>query len=184
MAVTATPSNLRKQPASQQKVDNIIQPFLHKDFDPADYLNSALPALSTTVTPAQSVQHGRTVPLPELNAQLQTVLSQVNAQMTRWSNTLTQLTDEIIRCGGRLAYEVEVLRGDTTGLTDVLDNRLRKEIELLAPRHDALNGEHLENEVVTSSPHEELPKPTSAADEPEYLNQLRTLTAVRSRLDA
>ena len=184
MAVTATPSGLRKQPTSQQAVDSSVQPFLHKDFDPVDYLNSTLPALSTTSTPSQSAQHARAVPLSELNAQLQTLLSQVNAQMTRWSNTLTQLTDEIIRSGGRLAYEVEVLRGDTTGLTDVLDNRLRKEIELLAPSHDALNGSHPEHEIDTSSPQEELPKPMSATNEPEYLDQLRTLTAVRSRLDA
>ncbi|KAK0874193.1 hypothetical protein LTR87_011615 [Friedmanniomyces endolithicus] len=184
MAVTVTPSSLRKQPASQHVVDNSIQPFLQKDFDPVDYLNSTLPALSTTSTPAQSAQHGRTVPLSELNAQLQTLLSQVNAQMTRWSNTLTQLTDEIIRSGGRLAYEVEVLRGDTTGLTDVLDNRLRKEIELLAPSHDAQNGGLSEHDVDTSSPQEELPKPRSATEEPECLDRLRTLTAVRSRLDA
>ncbi|KAK1060349.1 hypothetical protein LTR12_003697 [Friedmanniomyces endolithicus] len=184
MAVTAPPSVLRKQPTSQHVVDNSVQSFLQRDFDPVDYLNSTLPALTTTSTPTQSAQHGRTVPLSELIAQLQTLLSHVNAQMTRWSNTLTQLTDEIIRSGGRLAYEVEVLRGDTTGLTDVLDNRLRKEVELVAPKHDALNGEHLENGIDTSSPHEELPKPTSAAEEPEYLDQLRTLTAVRSRLDA
>ncbi|KAK0943243.1 hypothetical protein LTR29_005227 [Friedmanniomyces endolithicus] len=184
MAVTATPSGLRKQPASQQVVDHSVQPFLQKDFDPVDYLNSTLPALSTTSTPVQSAQHGRTVPLSELNAQLQTLLSQVNAQMTRWSNTLTQLTDEIIRSGSRLAYEVEVLRGDTTGLTDVLDNRLKKEIELMAPRRDALNGEHLEHEVDTSSPHDEDPSRASSTNEPECLNQLRTLTAVRSRLDA
>ncbi|KAK1818807.1 hypothetical protein LTR12_006734 [Friedmanniomyces endolithicus] len=184
MAVTAPSSSLRKQPTSQQVVDHSVQPFLQKDFDPVDYLNSTLPALSTTSTPVQSAQHGRTVPLSELNAQLQTLLSQVNAQMTRWSNTLTQLTDEIIRSGSRLAYEVEVLRGDTTGLTDVLDNRLRKEIELLAPRRDALNGEHLEHEVDTSSPHDEDPSRASSTNEPEYLNQLRTLTAVRSRLDA
>jgi hypothetical protein len=31
-----------------------------------------------------------------------------------------QLTDEILRSGGRLAYEVEVLRGETIGLSETL----------------------------------------------------------------
>ncbi|KAK3636814.1 hypothetical protein LTR22_018567 [Elasticomyces elasticus] len=124
MAVTA--------PRTTHVADSSVQLFLKDDFDPVDYLNNTLPALSTTSRPSQSVQHGRAVPLSELNAQLQTQLSQVNAQMTRLSNTLTQLTDDIIRSGGRLAYEVEILRGDTTGLTDVLENGLEEDIELLA----------------------------------------------------
>ncbi|TKA79462.1 hypothetical protein B0A55_04216 [Friedmanniomyces simplex] len=187
MAVKATPSNTRARPVSQHVADSSVQPFLQHDFDPVDYLNTTLPALSTTTRPAQSAQHGRAVPLSELNAQLQTLLSQVNAQMTRLSNTLTQLTDEIIRSGGRLAYEVEVLRGDTTGLTDVLENGLKKDIELLAPRREAVNGVPSEHEAGTLdriTPNDEPQEYTSTPNEPEYLDKLRTLAAIRSRLDA
>ncbi|KAK5730975.1 hypothetical protein LTR15_000913 [Elasticomyces elasticus] len=183
MAVTAPRTTARIQPISQHVADSSVQPFLKEDFDPVDYLNSTLPALSTTSRPSQSVQHGRAVPLSELNAQLQTQLSQVNAQMTRLSNTLTQLTDDIIRSGGRLAYEVEVLRGDTTGLTDVLENGLKEDIELLAPKPRVEKETSRKDEAVGASG-EDPSKHSIVSTESEYLEKLRTLTAVRSRLDA
>ncbi|KAK4963295.1 hypothetical protein LTR10_000923 [Elasticomyces elasticus] len=183
MAVTAPRTTARIQPVSQHVADSSVQPFLKDDFDPVDYLNSTLPALSTTSRPSQSAQHGRAVPLSELNAQLQTQLSQVNAQMTRLSNTLTQLTDDIIRSGGRLAYEVEVLRGDTTGLTDVLENGLKEDIELLAPKPRVEKETSRKDEAVGASG-EDPSKHSIVSTEPEYLEKLRTLTAVRSRLDA
>jgi hypothetical protein len=91
---------------------------------------------------------------------------------------LTQLTDEIIRSGGRLAYEVELLRGETIGLTDSLDNGLRKDIELFVPPNEATQdtNEQPESKDVDTS------NGTSA--DPEYLNRLKTLTSVRSRLDS
>ncbi|KAK3073011.1 hypothetical protein LTR53_005784 [Teratosphaeriaceae sp. CCFEE 6253] len=179
MATTSS----RTPSTSQQATDNSFQPFLQPDFDPADYLNITLPTLSITSAP-RAVQNARAVPLAELNAQLQSLLSQINAQMTRLSNTLTQLTDEIIRSGSRLAYEVEVLRGDATGLTDTLENGLRKDIELFT-------GDDGPGDLVTGE--EELQDPDAspangarsrATAEPEYLEKLRTLTAIRSRLDS
>jgi hypothetical protein len=158
-------------PKSSHVSDQLVQPFLQPDFDPATYLNSTLPSLSLSNT---RPINGNAVPLPELSIQTQALLSQLNAQTTRLSNSLTQLTDEIIRSGGRLAYEVEVLRGETIGLTDSLDIGLKKDIERLAPAKQA-------SKDIT-------PTDTSAPDtttpEPEYLQNLRTLSTLRARLDS
>jgi hypothetical protein len=87
---------------------------------------------------------------------------------------LTQLTDEIIRSGGRLAYEVELLRGETIGLTDSLDNGLRKDIEMFIPVKEDAQVESTEDKDQS----------TAESTDPEYLNRLKTLTSVRSRLDS
>jgi hypothetical protein len=117
MAITNT------KPKSSHTSDQLVQPFLQPDFDPATYLNTTLPSLSLSNT--RSTNNSSAVTLPELSIQTQALLSQLNAQTNRLSNSLTQLTDEIIRSGARLAYEVEVLRGETTGLTDTLENGLQ-----------------------------------------------------------
>lgn len=171
-------------PRSPHVADSSIQPFLQPEFDPAAYLNSALPALSTSATPARG---GRAVPLPDLSSQLQTLLNQLNAHTSRLSNALTQLTDEIIRSGSRLAYEVEVLRGETTGLTDTFHNDLKKDIETLAPQHaghaSAEPGAAAVNDSeVGATATETIGHATTS--EPEFLDRLRTLTTVRGRLDA
>ena len=185
MAVSMTvPSTTREEAKSTHVADSSVQPFLQPDFDPADYLNNSLPSLSlsTTTRSTPGSQYGRSVQLPELSTQLQSLLSQLNAQTSRLSNTLTQLTDEIIRSGGRLAYEVEVLRGETIGLTDSLENGLRKDIELFVPseKDDATAWEKTGEEGVDG----EKTGAEHATAEPEYLERLRTLTAVRSRLDS
>ena len=178
------PASTRTEPKSTHVTDPSIQPFLQQEFDPADYLNNTLPALSlsSTTRSAQSGQYGRAVPLPELSSQLQSTLSQLNAQTSRLSTALTQLTDEIIRSGGRLSYEVEVLRGETNGLTDCLGNRLRKDVELFTPldKDQSPTVEQGSNEVTATKVQDGAQKRT----EPEYLERLRTLTAVRSRLDS
>jgi hypothetical protein len=165
MAVT---TSSRIAPKSSHVSDQLVQPFLRPDFDPATYLNSTLPSLSLSNA---RTTNGNAVPLPELSVQTQALLSQLNAQTTRLSNSLTQLTDEIIRSGGRLAYEVEVLRSETTGLTDSLDNGLKKDIELLAPAKQA-SEEAAPTDTATTTP------------EPEYLQNLRTLSTLRARLDS
>ena len=165
MATSITVPKLETRPS--HGTDANEQAFLQPNFDPADYLNNALPSLST-----RSTQTGRAVPLPELSTQLQTLLSQLNAQTNRLSNTLTQLTDEIIRSGGRLAYEVEVLRGETTGLTDSLENGLRKDIEVFAPSQKA----ETEDEKAGGTSDRK-------SNQPEYLERLQTLSSARERLD-
>lgn len=187
MAVTSATKPLasKVEPQTPHVSDSSIEPFVQPDFDPADYLNSTLPALSTSSTTART---GRAVPLADLSSQLQTLLSQLNAQTSRLSNTLTQLTDEIIRSGSRLAYEVEVLRGETVGLNDTFENDLKKDIEVLAsrsahprshardtPADAAANG----GEISSTEPFDD-----AVTAEPEFLDRLRTLTTVRARLDA
>lgn len=172
MAVTTSTPNARATPKSPHVTDQLVQPFLQPDFDPATYLNSTLPSLSLS---SSRTANGNSVSLPELSIQTQALLSQLNAQTTRLSNSLTQLTDEIIRSGGRLAYEVEVLRGETTGLTDSLDNGLKKDIELLAPAKQA------SKEV---GPTDTPAAATTPSIEPEYQKNLRTLSTLRTRLDS
>ncbi|CAK3742179.1 Hypothetical predicted protein [Lecanosticta acicola] len=180
MAVSAPkPLVAKVEPKSQHIPDTGTQPFLQPDFDPADYLNSTLPPLS--IPGSTSTRNSRSVPLSEVSSQLQTLLSQLTAQTSRLSNTLTQLTDEIIRSGSRLAYEVEVLRGETIGLTDTFKNGLKKDIELFVPQKtptDVDANGHADEEAAAEK----------AADfgtgEPEFLERLRTLTTVRERLDS
>ena len=132
MAVTVqTPSGMAAR--SQHTSDSSVQPFTQEEFDPADYMNSTLPSLSVAGPRTTQQVSTRGVTLPELSAQLQTILSRLNTQTSRLSTTLTQLTDEILRSGGRLAYEVEVLRGETNGLVDAMTNGLKKDTELFAP---------------------------------------------------
>lgn len=140
--------------------DPSINAFLQPDFDPADYLNTTLPFLSTTTSRPPSAT--RSVPLSELTTQLQALLNDLNAHTTRLSNALTQLTDEIVRIGGRLAYEVEVLRGDTAQLTKTLATTLKPDLDLFIS-------------ASAQSPE---------SDQPQYLQSLATLTQVRSRLHA
>ncbi|KXT00313.1 hypothetical protein AC578_6480 [Pseudocercospora eumusae] len=167
MAVTA-----KVEAKTAQVSASSIQPFLQPDFEPAEYLNTTLPTLSTT-----TAKSARALPFPELSSQLQTLLNQLNAQTTRLSQTLTQLTDEILRSGNRLAYEVEVLKSDTTTLTDTFQNALQKEISQLAPKHpQQVDGD--EDGEADIEPEEEDIHP-----EPEFLHRLQTLTTVRSRLD-
>ena len=170
----------RVESKSAHVADSNIQPFLQPDFDPADYLNNALPTLSVSTTNRgnQSGQYGRSVPLPELSTQLQNLLSQLNAQTSRLSTALTQLTDELIRSGGRLAYEVELLRGETIGLTDSLESGLRKDIELFTPPKTETQATQSGNKDAAEEPFTS-PNPT----DPTYLTNLKVLTSVRARLD-
>lgn len=186
MAVPANPPAPHIEPKSSHVSDSSIQPFLQPDFDPATYLNSTLSALSTSSTKDRG---GRAVPLAELSSQLQASLSQLNAQTSRLSNALTQLTDEIVRSGSRLAYEVEVLRGETTGLADTLQNDLRKDMEILAPQYPLAHSQ-TRQELTAAAANESRMGASSpmgvaaTAPEPEFLIQLRTLSTVRGRLDA
>lgn len=114
---------------SPHVADPFLQAFLDPAFDPASYLNATLPSLQIG-----RASHGSTgVPLAELSTRAQTTLSQVNAHTTRLTNTLTQLTDEILRSGSRLAYEVELLRGETLSLAEALTDGLQDDIVKFVP---------------------------------------------------
>lgn len=191
-----------QQPQSQHVTDPFLHDFLAPSFDPAEYLNSTLPPLQPSLGPStasRSVQGA--VPLAELSAQAQTTLSQLNAHTTRLTNTLTQLTDDILRSGSRLAYEVELLRGETLSLAETLTDGLRDDMEKFVPgglqthlsqrRRSSVSAQDAQETQRRLSilPAAEPPTPdgapeTVAPDEPSYITQLRTLTVVRSRLDS
>lgn len=190
-------------PKSAHVSDPFLQKFLSPVFSPADYLNSTLPPLQTSSS--SSAPGSGTVPLAELSAQAQDQLTQLNAHTTRLTNTLTQLTDDILRSGSRLAYEVELLRGETLGLSETLTETLHDDVVKFVP--EGLREQTTAAKATFSAPATpavETATPTAAvaaaaeADEqtakattitttsttnPSFITHLQTLTLIRARLD-
>ncbi|GLI72929.1 hypothetical protein PoHVEF18_001113 [Penicillium ochrochloron] len=171
--------------------------FEDPNFDPADFLNDTLSPLTVASFQPNASRAPGSVPLTELSAQVQSLLSQISAQNVRLSSTLSQLSDEILRSGGRLAYEVEVLRGETIGLSETLTEVLREDITKFVPdepsedkakpasRKEESTQETtddttaIQEETETAEEQQEPP----ATNDPEYITNLRTLNQVRSRLE-
>src|SRR5450432_1251725 len=180
------------KPKSSHVSDPSLQPFLAPSFDAAEYLNSTLPSLTTN-----SVQHTKSqdVTLTELSTQTQTLLSHLSAHTTRLTTTLTQQTDEILRSGSRLAYEVEVLRGETLGLSEALTEGLQDDISKfvpegleshLAPKHTRLaetNDARRRSSTITAQKAPTDEAHTEEVKDPAYITKLRTLVSVRNRLE-
>jgi hypothetical protein len=180
------------EPRSAHVSDPALAPFLQPQFDPAEYLNATLPALSLSSPLSRPPKSGTSAPLAQLSSQTQDLLSQLNAQTTRLSAVLTQLTDDILRSGGRLAYQVEVLRGETTGLADALEHGLKSDVQKFLPDGLSLSDEPTDEAkspaaashgIVGETSTEGAPLPEQDDTTPEYISDLRTLTAVRSRLE-
>ncbi|KAI0407909.1 hypothetical protein F4802DRAFT_492304 [Xylaria palmicola] len=127
------PKSKAPEPKSAHVSDPFLQQFLGATFSPADYLNAALPSLQTAPRSSSSSSDPELVPLAELSARAQAQLSQLNAHTTRLTNTLTQLTDDILRSGSRLAYEVELLRGEALGLSEALTDTLHDDVVKFVP---------------------------------------------------
>jgi septum formation inhibitor MinC len=175
--------------------DPALAPFLQSNFDPAEYLNATLPALSLSSASARPLKSAHAVPLADLSSQTQDLLSQLNAHTTRLSTILTQLTDDILRSGARLAYEVEVLRGETIGLTETLTDGLKEDVGKFVPGGIKIATEPKEDEIrspalaaIADEGAEEQARQAQAQEitgdtTPEYISDLRTLTTVRSRLE-
>ncbi|OHE99211.1 hypothetical protein CORC01_05492 [Colletotrichum orchidophilum] len=181
------------QPKSSHAADDFLQGFLDPSFDPAAYLNATLPPLQHG-SHHLSRSNGQAVPLADLSNEAQTLLSQLNIHTTRLSGTLTQLTDDILRSGSRLAYEVELLRGETLSLAETMNETLQEDIKKFAPSDvnqvvkepapKATDGQGRRESVGANKTDEgTVTEGQAAMSEPPYINQLRTLTVVRSRLD-
>ncbi|KAI9889490.1 MAG: hypothetical protein M1814_005273 [Vezdaea aestivalis] len=174
---------------ASSSLDSGIRPFLESSFDPIEYLNSTLPALSSAASPAKG--NARAIPLVELNTETQSLVSQLGAQTARQLDILTQLTDEILRGGSRLAYEVEVLRGDTATLAETVKEDLSSEIEVFVPKEEAgkmndttPNGtSSAEDGVAGHKVTSQDAGPDAQSFGPPAMSQLRTLSLVRNRLD-
>ncbi|KAH0559640.1 hypothetical protein GP486_003841 [Trichoglossum hirsutum] len=182
-------------PKSIHLTDSILHPFLDPNFSSTDYLNATLPTLS--VSPRQHHQSTPSVALAELSTQTQTLLSQLSAHTSRLSNTLTQLTDEMLRSGSRLAYEVEVLRGEAMGLSEALNEGLTADVKRFvrgglyadvapAEQERSLNGDARDRRRTEGALADTKEAEDEAAQEPDlppYITQLRTLTLVSKRLE-
>lgn len=178
------------EPKSAHVSDPALQPFLNPSFDPADYLNATLSPLQTSNTPHST---RGAVSLGELSSQTTVLLSHLSAHTTRLTFTLTQLADEILRSGSRLAYEVEVLRGETLGLSEALTEGLQEDVvkfvpggldQDLARKHSRTmetNGRRRSSTVTV--PKTPVREDVPAVADPTYIQKLRTLTLVRSRLE-
>ncbi|KAJ5211901.1 uncharacterized protein N7498_003547 [Penicillium cinerascens] len=169
--------------------------FADPNFDPADFLNDSLSPLTVASLQPNASRAPGSVPLTELSAQVQSLLSQISAQNVRLSSTLSQLSDEILRSGGRLAYEVEVLRGETIGLSETLTEVLRDDIAKFVPDTSSSNATATGRKAESAQEGAEDPTPTKgeggateerkqeAPTDPEFITNLRTLNQVRSRLE-
>lgn len=206
-AAAASSTPVRVDPKSAHTSDPFLQEFLNPAFDPADYLNLTLPSLqgSSSSLRSSSTAGRAGAALAQLSSEAQELLTQLNAHTTRLATTLTQLTDDILRSGSRLAYEVELLRGETLGLAETLtEGPLRDDLERFVPAgiesavastRRASFGSLAPPTPFPEKDKDSPPPATPAAvvekkaaeaseDEPAYISHLRTLTLVRSRLDS
>ncbi|MCJ1398483.1 hypothetical protein MMC11_001683 [Xylographa trunciseda] len=184
MVSTTNPAPPSRSPYTS---DPLLQPFLSPTFDPTAYLNSTLPTLSFSTGPSKP---SNTLSLSELTTQTQSHVAQLSAQTSRLTTTLTALTDDIIRSGSRLAYEVEVLRAEAISLSEALTETLKPDIEQFVPGGVKIQSRASFTGSTPASPNavrhpqqttEELPDEVNDT-EPEALTSLRTLHHVRLSL--
>ena len=185
MAPSQNPGPARaaaRTPISRPSFD-ITPDFTDPSFDPAEFLNDVLPPL-TLASPQSYTPRGSTaVSLAELSTQVQSILTQINAQNVRLSNNLTQLTDEILRSGNRLAYEVEVLRGEAIGLSETLTEALRDDIARFVPDTVESNREANPESEDDGEKAQAVNNGEETVRDPEFITKLRTLNQVRARLE-
>ena len=149
--------------------DDFLKPFLTPSFDPAAFLNSNIPPIQGGSANSNTA---------EVSSQAQSLVSQLNAHTTRLSNTLTGLTDDILRSGSRLAYEVELLRGETVGLGELMGETLQEDIKKFVPEGISMDAES------DARREEDDEAKDGEGLEPAYVKQLQTLTLVRARLES
>ncbi|KAJ5155925.1 hypothetical protein N7492_008728 [Penicillium capsulatum] len=193
MASSAYSSTARTPSKASLLQSDVTPNFSDPNFDPAEFLNDTLSPLTVASLQPNASRAPGSVPLTELSAQVQSLLSQISAQNVRLSSTLSQLSDEILRSGGRLAYEVEVLRGETIGLSETLTEVLHEDIAkfVAVPPSDGKGTgptesgpEAIEEGASTTDNANITAKPGEAVtNDPEYITNLRTLNKVRSRLE-
>ena len=163
-----------------------LTPFLNSAFSPVDYLNATLPTLPTTST----LPKNSTPSLAALTSQTQSHISQLTALSMRLSTTLTSLTDDILRTSPRLAYEVELLRGEALSLAESLlpTGSLHPSVVRFVPGGLAAPVPSLKNEEAEQPPSSiletvlSLQQPLGTSGEDPPIRQLRTLLHVRSLL--
>lgn len=169
----------QESPASNTDVlsdDNLSRQFTGTTFDPFTFLNNCLPTLSTPLAFTPEQARSRESSLQEVSARTQLLLTKANAQNVRFTSTLSQLTDEILRSGSRLAYEVQVLRGDANALCETLTETLEEDIQKFS-RESTKNGGNY-----TAAEEEKL-EGQAVVEDPEFISQLQMLGQVKERLE-
>jgi hypothetical protein len=185
MAVPTVGETPAVKPLSTHTSDSSLQPFMQPSFDPAEYLNQTLPILSTSsqASTTRSTASTGGASLTDLSAQTQSLLSQLNARLGLLTAVLTQLTDDILRSGARLAYEVEVLRGEAIGLSEILNDGIRDDAALFGKLDNSATT-HLESQDASSGNTKITSGEADVVQDPAYITQLRTFSQVRQRLDS
>lgn len=193
------------QPRSSHTSDEFLRPFLAASFDPASFLNGSLPPLQQRSALASASLDGpSSSSTAELSGQAQALVTQLNAHTTRLTTTLTAMTDDMLRSGSRLAYEVELLRGETLGLAETMNETLHDDIRQFVPgglQAEMDEGGQAEGgeQPQQQQPQQPQQQPDAAAAaaatsagaapaddplEPPHIKQLQTLKLVRERLDS
>ena len=158
-------------------VDRVLAPLSRAHFEPVDYLNDTLPTLTLSAQ-AHASKAGRPAQMQAASSEIQNLLSKLNTHNIRSSSELTSLTDEILRSGNRLAYEVEILRGDINNFYDLLTDTLKEDIQQFALDQVTYEDDNTQPEGVETGPHETQRK------DPHFITQLRMLGQVKTRLEA
>jgi hypothetical protein len=199
-SLATLPIGQTEAPRSSDVSDPLLEPFLSPTFDPTAYLNCQLQSLAIP-TQSQPIVPAKSLTLAELTARTQTHIAQLSAQTARLSATLTSLTDDILRSGSRLAYEVELLRGEALSLHDTLAETLASEVTEFVPEGlpqlkpledephpfretdgDAISGQ--QEQTTTTTTEATAADTIAIATEPSAIAQLRTLHHIRSRLQS
>ncbi|RMZ89530.1 hypothetical protein DV736_g3238, partial [Chaetothyriales sp. CBS 134916] len=139
-------------------------------FSAVDVLNDALPSLSLS-SQGKTSEAAKSSQLQSAASDIQSLLSKLNAHNIRCSSELTFLTDEILRSGNRLAYEVEILRGTANDFYDLLNDSLKADIQQFVRDEVAADDENGAADPA---------KPT----DPAFIIQLRLLCQVKGRLES
>lgn len=149
--------------------DELLASLKVESFDPVDYLNATLP--SVNLAAQAQTKTSRPAQLQSATSDIQAILSKLNTHNIRSSSDLTSSTDDILRSGNRLAYEVEILRGDINNFFELLTETLRDDI-----RH------FVQDEAVQEIDQNESDR--SKVAQPAFMNQLRMLGQVKARLES
>ncbi|KIW93928.1 uncharacterized protein Z519_05243 [Cladophialophora bantiana CBS 173.52] len=177
------PSRLDSEEHNTQNDDgsgSMLAKLSQPQFDPVDFLNDSLPNLNLS-SQTQISKSGRSTQIQSASTDSLALLSSLNTISIRASSELTSLTDEIIRSGNRLAYEVEVLRGDVNGFHDLLTESLRDDISQFVKNDVAGNEPPVLSSVGDS---DDTLQNAGSEDEPDFMTRLRLLGKVKARLES
>lgn len=156
--------------------DPVLGPLTKARFDPVEYLNDVLPLLNLSSQPPHP-KNVRATQLQSASTDTQALLSKLNTHSIRSSSELTSLTDEVLRSGSRLAYEVEILRGDVNSFHDVLTDTLKDDIQQFVREGTSQLPEESNEQAISLGG-------TKSTQDPAFISQLQRLSQVKTRLEA